>query len=174
VKAEHKDDSEAVGLGDVREDDDELVPIGRVGRPHGLDGSFVVERPSENEHLFEPGATLCAGGSPATVSVRKRSGGRLVIRLDPPAARGAELAVPRSALPEPEGDCYYVFQLRGLEVVEEGGRRLGAVEEVASGVANDVLELDSGLSLPMHEECIRRIDLSAGTIVVAVGFAGDR
>ena len=59
-------------------------------------------------------------------------------------------------------------------MVEEGGRRLGAVREVAPGVANDVLELDSGLALPMHEECIREVDLAAGTIVVAVGFVDDR
>jgi 16S rRNA processing protein RimM len=155
-------------------DEDELVAVGRIGRPHGLDGSFVVERPSENELLFEPGSTLYAGGAAATVAARKRSGGRLVIRLDPPAERGAVLAVPRSTLPEAGPDSYYVFQLRGLEVVEEGGRRLGAVQEVAPGVANDVLELDSGVSLPMHEECIRRIDLAAGTIVVASGFADDR
>jgi 16S rRNA processing protein RimM len=96
-----------------------------------------------------------------------------VIRLEPAPERGAELSVPRSALPRPEADNYYVFQLRGLEVVEEGGRRLGAVQEVAPGVANDVLELDSGVALPMHEECIRRIDLAAGTIVVASGFADD-
>lgn len=155
-------------------DDGELVPVGRVGRPHGLDGSFVVERPSENERLFEPGAMLIAGGEPATVAARKRSGGRLVIKLDPPAERGTELTVRRSALPEPQPDSFYVFQLQGLEVVEEGGRRLGAVREVAPGVANDVLELDSGLALPMHEECIRRVDLAAGTIVVAVGFVDDR
>jgi 16S rRNA processing protein RimM len=153
---------------------EELVAVGRIGRPHGLDGSFVVERPSESDELFEPGSTLYAGGARATVAAKKRSGGRLVIRLDPPAARGTELAVPRSTLPEPGVDSYYVFQLRGLDVVEEGGRRLGAVEEVAPGVANDVLELDSGFSLPMHEECIRRIDLAAGTIVVASGFADDR
>jgi 16S rRNA processing protein RimM len=77
-------------------------------------------------------------------------------------------------LPEPALDSYYVFQLQGLRVVEEGGRRLGLVLQVAPGVANDVLELDSGISLPMHEACIREIDLAAGTIVVAVGFAGDR
>jgi 16S rRNA processing protein RimM len=158
---------------DEAADDEDLVPVGRVGRPHGLDGSVVVERPSENAELFEPGATLYADGTPATVSGHKRSGGRLVIRLDPPAPRGAELAVPRSALPEPEPDSYYVFQLRGLEVVEEGGRRLGVVKEVNSGVANDVLELDTGLALPMHEQCIREIDLKAGTIVVAPGFADN-
>jgi 16S rRNA processing protein RimM len=155
-------------------EEDELVPVGRVGRRHGLDGSFVVERASENERLFEPGATLIAGGERATVAARKRSGGRLVIKLDPTAERGTELAVRRSTLPEPQPDSFYVFQLQGLEVVEEGGRRLGEVREVAQGVANDVLELDSGLALPMVEECIRRVDLAAGTIVVAVGFADDR
>ena len=149
------------------------MPVGRVGRPHGLDGSFVVERPSENGQLFEPGGTVYADGTPVTVAGRKRSGGRLVIRLEPPAPKGAELAVPRSALPEPEADSYYVFQLRGLEVVEEGGRRLGTVQEVSPGVANDVLELDTGLALPMHEQCIRDVDLNAGTILVAPGFVDD-
>jgi len=153
--------------------EEELVPVGRVGRPHGLDGSVVVERPSENAELFEPGAMLYANGAPATVADRKRSGGRLVIKLDPPVPRGAELAVPRSTLPEPEPDAYYVFQLRGLDVVEEGGRSLGTVKEVTPGVANDVLELDTGLALPMHEQCIREVDLKAGTIVVAPGFADD-
>jgi len=153
---------------------DEWVAVGRVGRPHGLDGSFVVERPSENERLFEPGATLYAGGKQTRVAARKRSGGRLVIRLDPPAPRGAELAVRRSALPEPDPDAYYVFQLRGLRVVEDGGRPLGTVQEVVRGVANDVLELDTGLALPMHEACIRGIDLAEGTIRVAAGFADDR
>ena len=150
---------------------EDLVQVGRVGRPHGLDGSFVVERPSENEQLFEPGARLYAGGEQATVAGRKRSGGRLVLKLDRPVARGAELAVPRAELPQPEPDSYYVFELLGLEVVEEGGRRLGAVREITPGIANDVLELDSGLMLPMHEECVRQIDLEVRRIVVAPGFA---
>jgi 16S rRNA processing protein RimM len=154
-------------------EDDGLVTVGRVGRPHGLDGSFVVERPSDNERLFDPGATVYADGVPVTVVGRKRSGGRLVLRVDPAAGRGAELAVPRSSLPQPEPDSYYVFQLRGLEVFDARGRRLGTVQDVAPGVANDVLELDSGVALPMHEECIRRIDVTAGTIVVASGFADD-
>jgi 16S rRNA processing protein RimM len=150
---------------------EDLVPVGRVGRPHGLDGSFVVEDASENETHYEPGARLFADGEEAVVSARKRSGGRLVLRLERPVRRGAELAVPRSLLPEPEPDSYYVFQLVGLDVVDEGGRRLGAVENVRPGVANDVLELDSGVALPMHETCVRSVDLDARCIVVATGFA---
>jgi 16S rRNA processing protein RimM len=175
-EAQHKDDSRAVDLGARRRRDaegvsDGFVAVGRIGRPHGLDGSFVVEDPSANESLFEPGATVYVAGEPAAIVGRKRSGRRLVLKLDGPAERGAELTVPRAQLPEPDPDSYYVFQLVGLDVVEEGGRRLGAVRDVAPGVANDVLELDSGLALPMHEECVREVDLSAGRIVVAVGFA---
>ncbi len=177
-EAEHKDDSEAVDLGarrcrDGGDVDGDLVAVGRVGRPHGLDGSFVVEQASENEDLFEPGGRLFAAGEPVAVTARKRSGGRTVVRLDRPVERGAELAVPRAALPEPTPGSYYVFELRGLEVVEETGRRLGRVRDVAPGVANDVLELDTGALLPVHEECVRTIDLEAGRIVVAAGFADD-
>jgi 16S rRNA processing protein RimM len=146
------------------------VTIGRVGRPHGLDGSFVVEDASEAPERFEPGATVLVDGEPAEVVARKQAGGRLVVRLDRPVARGIELQVSRSQLPEPEPDSYYVFQLVGLEVEEEGGRALGKVEEVAPGVANDVLELDSGLALPLVEACVREVDLERRRILVAPGF----
>jgi 16S rRNA processing protein RimM len=149
----------------------EVVAVGRVGRPHGLDGSFVVTNASDNEVLFAPGAQLLVDGEPATVAGQKRAGGRLVLKLDRPVSRGAELSVPRSQLPDADDNSYYVFQLVGLEVLEEGGRRLGSVRDVAPGIANDVLELDSGLALPMHEECVRNVDLEAGRIVVASGFA---
>jgi len=149
----------------------ELVRVGRVGRPHGLAGAFVVEAASENESLFDPGATLLAGGVAATVVERKRAGGRLVLRLEPRPERGAALEVPREALPAPEEGSYYVADLVGLEVVEEGGRTLGRVRDVSGGVANDVLELDSGVLLPMHEECILAVEIEAGRVLVARGFA---
>jgi 16S rRNA processing protein RimM len=145
--------------------------VGRVGRSHGLDGSFFVEDASDDPARFEIGATLSVDGKEAQVVASKRAGGRPVIRLDRSVARGRDLTVPRDALPEPEEDSYYVFQLVGLEVEEEGGRHLGRVADVPPGIANDVLELDTGALLPMHEECIRSIDLDAGRIVVAPGFA---
>lgn len=142
-----------------------------MGRPHGLDGSFVVEDASEDPARFEPGATLLVAGGPATVVDRKRAGGRLIVRLDRPVERGIALQVRRQDLPEPEPGTYYAFQLVGLTVEEEGGRTLGTVEEVAPGIANDVLELDSGLALPMVEACVRKVDLEARRILVARGFA---
>ena len=144
--------------------------MGRVGRRHGLEGAFVVENASEAPERFEVGARVLADGEPAVVVERKRAGGRLVIRLDREVARGATLAVPRGELPPPEPDAYYVFQLVGLAVEEDGGRALGRVTDVASGPANDVLELDSGIALPLVEACVREVDLEGGRIRIAQGF----
>jgi 16S rRNA processing protein RimM len=147
------------------------VVVGRVGRAHGRDGAFVVEDASTDPERFIPGAELVARGERVRVEEAKRAGGRLVIRLDRPMERGVSLEVAREELPLPEPGSYYVFQLVGLEVVEEEGRRLGLVRDVAPGVANDVLELDTGAALPLVEACVRSVDLSAGRILVARGFA---
>jgi 16S rRNA processing protein RimM len=151
----------------------DLVSVGRVGKPHGLDGGFFVDDASERPDVFAEGATLQVGGEPATVvASRHGSGGRPVIRLDREVARGTELAVARTTLPSlTDDDEFYVFQLVGLSVEEEGGRSLGRVREVLEYPGNDVLELDSGASLPLVEACVRQVDLAAGRIVVAVGFA---
>ena len=148
------------------------MSVGRVGRPHGRDGSFVVEHASEAPERFAPGARVYLAREPAEVVERKRGGGgRLVVRLDRRAERGALLELPASELPEPEPDSYYAFQLVGLAVEEEGGRELGRVEEVEPGVANDVLRLDTGVALPLVDECVREVDLAGGRILVAPGFA---
>jgi 16S rRNA processing protein RimM len=152
--------------------DSDLVPVGKVGRPHGIDGSFFVDGPSDDPKRFVNGAVVYAAGEPAKVVVSKRgSGGRPVIKLDRPVERGTELAVPREALPPLEPDEYYSFQLVGLAVEEEGGRMLGRVREVLDYPANDVLELDTGALLPLVEACVRQVDLGGGRIVVSVGFA---
>ena len=150
----------------------ELVAIGRVGRPHGLDGSFFVEGASDREGAFAVGTVLDVGGAPATIVAAKRGAhGRPVIRLDRSVARGATLSVPRDSLPHLPDDEYYAFDLVGLRVEEEGGRLLGHVKDVLDYPANDVLELDSGVSLPLVEACVRQVDLAGGRIVVAPGFA---
>ena len=148
----------------------ERVFVGRVGRPHGLKGAFAVEQASESPERFAVGATLLVGGEPATVVESKRSRGRPVIRLDRAAERGAPLEIPRSELPPPEDGSYYEFQLVGLAVEDAEGHSLGRVSAVRPGVANDVLELDSGLALPLVDACVEKVDLETGRIQIARGF----
>lgn len=147
------------------------VRIGRVGRPHGIDGAFFVEQPSTDNRWWQIGAVFFANNERVEVILRRTSSGRPVVKLDRPVERGMWLEVERDALPPTEDDEYYVFELVGLAVVEEGGRALGTVKVVTPGVANDVLELDTGVLLPMIEDCVQQVDLTERRIVVARGFA---
>ena len=147
------------------------VQIGRVGRPHGIDGAFFVEQPSDDDRWWKTGAKFLAGGVEVEVVAHRRSSGRPVVKLDRTVERGVALEVEREALPPTGEDEYYAFELEGLEVTEENGRVLGTVTAVTPGVANDVLELETGVLLPMVEECILEIDLDGRRIVVAEGFA---
>jgi len=149
----------------------DLVRIGRVGRPHGVDGAFVVEDASSEEARFAVGAWLVAGAEPARVVVsRWVGGGRRAIRLDRSVERGTELYVQRTSLPAlPEGS-YYVEDLVGLGVYDPNGTRVGVIRDVLPGPANDALELDTGLLLPLVEDCVREIDLEGRRILLNPGY----
>ncbi len=154
--------------------DDPLVSIGRVGRAHGLDGSFVVDRASDDERRWEIGASVIVDGVPTRIVASRRvGGGKRAVKLDRPAARGSDLAVRRSELPTVEEGTYYVFQLVGLRVQLPDGSGLGVVREVHDGVANANLELDDGRLIPLIEDAIVSVDLDAGTVIVAPAFTGQ-
>ena len=105
---------------------------------------------------------------------RRVARGRPAVKLDRPARRGADLAVPRGQLPPPDEGSYYVSDLVGLAVVTDEAERLGVVVDVVSGVANDSLELDTGLLLPLVEDCVLVVQLKRGRVVVAAAFADHR
>ena len=149
------------------------IRIGKVGRPHGVDGSFVVVEASDDPRWWQVGSRFLADGEQVEVVGARRSSGRPVVLLDRAVERGVALEVEESALPPTEAGEYYSYQLVGLDVVEESGRALGTVKAVVAGVANDALELDSGVLLPMIEDCVLAVDLDARCIRVARGFAGD-
>ena len=100
------------------------MQVGRVGRPHGLDGAFVVERGSEDESRYAVGAVLHVDGEPATIVALAPGRARPATRSGSTArsSAGRSLTVPRAELPAlPEGE-FYAFEIIGLRVEEEGGR----------------------------------------------------
>ena len=149
------------------------VSIGRVGRPHGRDGAFVVEAASEAPGRFEVGERVYFDGNPAAVVDSKHARGRPVIRLDRPVGRGVELELPADQLPQPDEGSFYVFQLVGLDVKDDAGEAVGRVLDVVPGVAHDVLELETGELLPLVEECVLSVDIDRGMIIAARNFTAD-
>ncbi len=154
------------------EHEPEVVRIGRVGRPHGVDGAFVVEDASEDPARFEVGAELLVDGEPRSRHASPARSADAAARSSSTArrARGAELAVRRDELSPLPSDAYYVADLIGLTVLDERGVRVGVVRDVLPGPANDALELDTGLLLPLVEDCVREVDLAGRRVHLNPGF----
>jgi 16S rRNA processing protein RimM len=84
--------------------------------------------------------------------------------------RGLDISVPLKVLsPLPEG-VYYHWQIIGLEVIEEGGEKLGSVSQIIETGANDVyvvrMEGAADLLLPAIESVVLEVDLDQGVLRV--------
>lgn len=154
-------------------DPDRLLQVGRVGKPHGLDGSFFVDHASDDARRWRTGAVVLVDGEPATIVSTRRAGkGRPAIRLDRPVARGTVLCVRAGDLPPPEEGAWYAFELVGLSVVDADGRARGSVVGVYPGVANDNLELEDGTLVPLIDDAVVEVDVERGRVVLVTGFLG--
>ena len=150
--------------------------VGRVGRPHGLDGSFYV---------LEPAPELPAtGGMVSGRRIVRRAGTaeKPILRLegstsrdDAEALRGVELTVPRDD-GMLEEDEFWASDLEGCEVVD-GAVSVGFVRRMSALPSVEVLEVDrpdgSELLVPLVRDCIRSIDVEARRIDIDLEFLGE-
>lgn len=143
------------------------VTAGRVGRAHGLDGSFYVDHVSEP---LEPGTEVSVGGHTARVERRAGTADRPIVRVsgieDRTAAesvRGEHILVDGGELMEGE---YLTADLVGCEVPG-----LGVVRRVVSAPSCDLLEVgDDAVLVPFISDAVTRVDMDARVIEVDRDF----
>jgi 16S rRNA processing protein RimM len=141
-----------------------LVTAGRVGKPHGLDGSFYVDGP---QHPFPEGAELMLGSEARVIERRAGTDERPLIRLsgldDPGAFRGETMLIED----ELADDEWLAADLTRCSVVG-----LGPVARVIEGPSCSLLELDDGTLVPLVSDAIESIDIDALEIRVNREFLG--
>lgn len=149
---------------------------GRVGRPHGLDGSFHVTRP--RPALLPLGGPVRIGERARSIVRRAGTDDRPILRLDgvddragAEALRGEDLFVLRTAAPALEVGEYWAEDLQGCAVVTADGRSLGVVEGLRALPSCEVLEVGE-LLVPMVGDAVRVVDVAARRIVVDAAFLG--
>jgi len=154
--------------------------VGRVGRPHGLDGSIHVDGHGGVVPL-RAGTELEVGGRPAVILERRGTAERPILRLDlasdrdgAEALRGQELTVPSAALPDTDGDEFFHVDLIGC-AVRCGDRELGTVHDVLAYPANDVLDVrpadgSEPLLIPFADDVITLVDVSERIVAVREDF----
>jgi 16S rRNA processing protein RimM len=147
--------------------------VGRVGRPHGLDGSFHVTDP--RPQLLTLGAELEGVGR---IIARKGTDDKPILRIDAAsdrtaaeALRGRELIVDDAVVPPLGENEFWAEDLEGCAVVD-GARALGVVQRMLALPSCEALELDTGLLVPLVRDAIRSVDVAGKRIDVDAEFLG--
>lgn len=154
------------------------VPAGRVGRPHGLDGSFYVN--DADTRLLAEGVLVSVGGRSAPIVRHAGVRARPILRLEGVDDRSAAqelrgmtmtVAVPEApALAEGE---WWAHELEGCSV-HDGEREVGRVERLIALPSCEALEVrdEQGeqILVPMVRDAIRSVDVAGARIEVDMGF----
>lgn len=154
------------------------VPVGQVGKAHGLDGSFYVV--SAVPALIGKGAQVFVDGEAEPREVARRAGTdeRPILRLagattrnDADALRGRALAVAPTDAPELEDDEYWAHELVGCAVyAQHAAVQLGEVRELMAYPSCEILRVDGGsrgeLLVPLVRDAIVEVDVEARRITV--------
>jgi len=137
----------------------------RVGRAHGLDGSFYVDAP------LAEGAAVTIDGREYTVVERKGTDAKPIVRLEgvedrdaANALRGREIRAAGNEQEATDNDEWLIEDLIGCRI--EG---LGEVTGVLEGMSCDVLEVGDEL-IPLVSDAVLRVDTENKVIEINRDF----
>ncbi|HWI75239.1 MAG TPA: ribosome maturation factor RimM [Baekduia sp.] len=161
----------------------DLISVGRVGRPHGLDGSFHVTQP--RERVLQAARTLILEGAEVEIVRHDGTAARPILRLRGvssrervEALRGTDLWVPRDAAPVLEEDEWLAEDLVGCRVVD-GDVVVGVVAKLLPYPSCELLEVQrpevgaKALLVPLISDAVRTVDVDAQLIDVNLSFLGE-
>ncbi len=161
--------------------EEEFYPIGRVVKPHGVKGKVKVDYFGETLTPFPYPRVFIRdlSGRPIPFEVLEATPQppRIILKLkgidrieETQILIGKELLIPRGDFPKLQEGEYYWFEIIGMAVETEKGRRIGTVKEIFPTGANDVYIVEGRrreICLPAIEQVIREIDVQNRVIRVA-------
>lgn len=162
-------------------DGEQWLNAGRIGRPHGLDGSVHVTQPRVT--LLDQGRVLRVDGRDEEIVRRAGTDARPIVRFascttraHAEALRGRDLLVSRADAPPLEEDEWWPEELVGCRVLD-GDRPVGVVRELRPLPSCDVLEVArdgaDDLLVPLIRDAVRSVDVEAREIDVDLAFLGE-
>jgi 16S rRNA processing protein RimM len=157
-----------------------MLVAGRVGRPHGLDGSFHVVDARPGLLALE---AVTLGDRSLRVLRRAGTDERPILRLEgvtdrgaAESLRGSALLVDRAVAPVLGEDEWYAEDLEGCVVVD-GDVVVGSVRRLRALPSCEVLEVErpgaDSLLVPLVHDAVRSVDVESGQIEVDLRFLGE-
>jgi 16S rRNA processing protein RimM len=163
----------------VREKD--FLPIGRVVKPHGVKGKIKVDYFGDDLSRFPLYREVFIKNHVGRLQAYEileaiPQPPRIILRLKGIERReeveplvGKEILIERKSLPDLKEGEYYWFDILGMVVETEKGRKIGRVKEILPTGANDVYVVEGKrreIFLPATEEVIQSIDIKKGRMKV--------
>jgi 16S rRNA processing protein RimM len=161
----------------------DLISVGRVGRPHGLDGSFHVTQP--RERVLAAAVAVLVGDRELAIVRHDGTPARPILRLAGVASReavealrGTDLHMRRVDAPPLEEDEWLAEDLVGCRVVD-GDVAVGVVAKLLPYPSCELLEVQrpepgsKALLVPLISDAVRAVDVEARVIDVNLAFLGD-
>ena len=131
-----------------------LLEVGRITKPHGVRGDVLVMLSSERVERLDPGSVLVTDRGSLTVVSSSLHNDRWIVRFggiddrdEADAWRGVALRA--EPLEDEDHHVLWVHELVGATVALVDGTEVGAVVEVESNPASDLLVLESGALVPV-------------------------
>ncbi|MTA54031.1 MAG: 16S rRNA processing protein RimM [Actinobacteria bacterium] len=158
----------------MSEQPDGLLEVGRIGKPHGVRGDLFLSLTSDLVQRREVGAQLIifdsSGQRTLTITSSRPQQDRWVVHFEGIDDRNAAEKLTNKflyAAPIDGAEGLWVHQLIGSEVEDTSGVSWGVCTGVLNNPAHDLLELESGVLIPMPfvlscDEGITVIDPPAG------------
>jgi len=161
--------------------ENDLCLIGKVVKPHGVRGKIKVDyfggdlirfRAYRKIYLkddlgrWKPYEVLNVAPQPPRLILQLQGVERM---QEAESLTGKEIYVRKEEMPELEKGEYYWFEILGVSVETEKGKRLGRVKEIFPTGANDVYVIGGKrreIFLPATEEVIQSIDRERGVMKV--------
>ena len=155
-------------------DSDKPVPLAVIIGAHGVTGEvrlklFCDSLDSLAQHKnFSGGKLTLKSVKPHKMGAIARIA-EITDRNGAEAARGTELTVPRSALPELDEDEFYHIDIIGQRCVSDQGEELGKIFAIYEFGAGDVIEIEraSGKKFMVP---VKAIDMRSDPAIVLADF----
>ncbi|HTJ91156.1 MAG TPA: ribosome maturation factor RimM [Acidocella sp.] len=157
---------------------DRLILMGVIGKPHGVRGlvrvnSFAAEAESLEAYplMDRTGRRFALAWLHDNVAqlseVTPQGHRRITDRTEAETLTNLELFAPRSALPEPDDEEFYLADLIGLKAKSETGAELGTIAAVHDYGGGSSLEIMPGsLLVPFTRAAVPVVDFSSGHVVI--------
>ena len=158
-----------------------LLLLGKVIRPHGLEGLLKIWSHARSEASFFDAGTIflkSVSGEIHEYAVTSVKGHKniFLMKLDGLNSRdeaeglkGAEIFIRKEALTHEDGE-YFWFELLGLKVYLDTGEYIGILSQIISRGTSDIYvtkERSKEIFIPATYEIVKEIDLENAKMVIS-------